>query len=428
MDMLESFFKLKEHKTDVRTEIIAGITTFMTMAYIIFVNPMILSGAGMDRGAVTTATILAAAITTFLMGVFVNYPFALASGMGLNAFFASVVAAQYGWQAALGAVFISGVVFFILAVTNVIGYIDEAVPLVVKRSVAAGIGLFIALIGLKSAGLIVGDPERLLALGDVTAKEPLLAIIGLAITAILMSLKVKGSILIGILLTTIIGIPMGVTSISGVVGTPASLAPVLFKLDIVGALKLGVFVIFSLLFVDVFDTMGTLLGTGAKAGFLDKQGRLPKVKDAMIVDAIGTMGGAVLGTSTVTTYVESTAGIAEGGRTGLTSVVVSILFLLSLFFAPLSTSIPSAATAPALIIVGVLMVGAIKDVNFDDFTEAFPAFITMAIMPFSTSIADGIAAGFLAYIVAKVAGGRFKEIHWFMYILGIIAIFHFIPF
>lgn len=424
--MLERIFKLKEHQTNVRTEVIAGITTFMTMAYIIFVNPLILSDAGMDQGAVTTATILAAAITTFLMGVYVNYPFALASGMGLNAFFAYTVAANYGWQAALGAVFISGIVFLILAVTNAITYIDKAVPLVVKRGVAAAIGLFIALIGLRNAGIVVDHPSTLVTLGDVTAKGPLLAIIGLAITAILMALRVRGAILIGILITTIIGIPMGVTEFQGIFGLPASLSPIFLEMDLAGALKTGFFVIFSLLFVDVFDTMGTLLGTGAKAGFLDKKGQLPKVKEAMIVDAFGTMAGAVLGTSTVTTYVESSAGIAEGGRTGLTSVVVSILFIAFLFLTPLSQSIPGAATAPALVIVGVLMMGAIKDVDFDDFTEAFPAFIIMAFMAFTGSIANGIAAGFIAYVIAKAAAGRTKEVHWLMYVLSIIAILHFV--
>lgn len=426
--MLEKVFKLKEHQTNVRTEVIAGITTFMTMAYIIFVNPQILSATGMDRGAVTTATILAAAITTFLMGVYANYPFALASGMGLNAFFTYTVAANYGWQAALGAVFISGIVFLLLSVTNAISYIDKAVPLVVKRGVAAAIGLFIALIGLRNAGIVVDHPETLLTLGNLTEKGPLLAIIGLAITAILMALRVKGAILIGILITTVIGIPMGITKIEGIFGLPASLSPVFLKMDIVAAFKTGFFVIFSLLFVDLFDTMGTLLGTGARAGFLDKEGRLPKVKEAMIVDAVGTMAGAALGTSTVTTYVESSAGVAEGGRTGLTAVVVSILFVLSLFFAPLSTSIPGAATAPALVIVGVLMMGAIKDVDFEDFTEAFPAFIIMAFMAFSGSIANGIAAGFVAYVIVKVAAGRLKEVHWLMYLLSLIAILHFLPF
>ena len=375
---MEKFFRLSERNTNVRTEIIAGITTFMTMAYIIFVNPDILSSTGMDKMALATATILAAAITTILMGLVTNYPFALASGMGLNAYFAFTVAPQYGWQAALGAVLISGIVFFLLAVLGVIDLLDKAIPTSLKRAVAAGIGLFIAFIGLTNAGIIVGSPDTTLALGNISEPGPLLAIIGLLITALLMARGVKGSILIGIIITTIIGMFTGVANmpsgIGDLVGKPASLAPIFLELDFIGAIKLGAMVIFSLLFVDLFDTLGTLMGAAARAGFLDKDGRLPKVREAMAVDAFGTMFGAVLGTSTVTTYVESTAGISEGGRTGLTAVVTGILFLLALFFTPLVGLVPGEATAPALIIVGVLMVGAVSDINFNDFTEAFPPF------------------------------------------------------
>jgi adenine/guanine/hypoxanthine permease len=427
---LEKFFKLKEHNTTVKTEIIAGITTFMTMAYIIFVNPDILSTTGMDKPALVTATILAAGLTTILMGLVTNYPFALASGMGLNAFFAFVVAPQYGWEAALGAVFISGVVFFLLAITGIIEQIDKAVPTSLKRAVAAGIGLFIALIGLKNAGIIVSSPPTLVSLGDLTAPGPALAAIGLVIIAVLMSRKVKGAILIGIIITTIIGMFTGVTAVpqglGDILGKPASIAPIFLEMDFRGALSLGFMVIFALVFVDLFDTMGTLLGTGARAGFLDKEGRLPKVKNAMIVDAIGTMGGALLGTSTVTTYVESTAGISEGGRTGLTAVTTGVLFILALFLAPLALIVPGAATAPALVIVGVLMMGAVTDIDFNDFTEAFPAFLAIAAMPFTFSIADGIAAGFLAYPIVKLAAGRSKEVHWFVYILFVISLAHFV--
>lgn len=423
--MLEQFFKLKEHGTDVKTEILAGATTFITMAYIIFVNPSILAAAGMDQAAVTTATILSAAITTILMGLFVNYPFALASGMGLNAFFAFVVAAKAGWQVALGAVFISGIIFILLSIFKIVDYIDISVPVSLKKAVAAGIGLFIAFIGLKNAGIIASNDATLLGLGALSKPDAQLALIGIGITAILMSLKVKGSILIGILLTTIVGIPMGITKWNGIFGMPHSLSPILFKMDLAGALKLGFFTIFSFLFVDVFDTLGTLMGTGAKANFLDKEGRLPKIKDAMLVDAVGTCLGAALGTSTVTTYVESTAGIAEGGRTGLTAVTTGVLFLLSLFLAPLALTVPGAATAPALVIVGVLMMSAVMGIDFNDFTQAFPAFITLTVMPFTFSIANGIAAGFLAYIVSNLFAGKAKEIHWFMYVLGLIAIFHF---
>ncbi|NLM52914.1 MAG: NCS2 family permease [Firmicutes bacterium] len=423
---MEKFFKLKENNTNVRTEIVAGITTFMTMAYIIFVNPDILGTTGMDKPAVATATILSAAITTILMGLVTNYPFALASGMGLNAYFAFTVAPQYGWQAALGAVLISGIVFFLLSIFGIVEEIDKALPTSLKRAVAAGIGLFIALIGLTNVGIIVGDPATTVALGNIKETTPALALIGLLIMAVLMALKVKGAILIGILITTIIGMFVGVTqvpqSIGEIVGPPASLSPIFLKLDFPGAIRLGFMVIFSLLFVDMFDTLGTLMGTSARAGFLDKDGRLPRIKGAMTVDAIGTMLGALLGTSTVTTYVESSAGVSEGGRTGLTAVTTGVLFLLALFFTPLATLVPSAATAPALVIVGVLMLGAVMDIDFNDFTEAFPAFMTIIAMPLTYSIAHGIAAGFITYPIVKLASGRAKEVHWFAYVLFVVSL------
>lgn len=428
---MEKLFKLKENRTNVRTEVIAGVTTFMTMAYIIFVNPDILSAAGMEKGAVMTATILAAGLTTILMGFFTNYPFALASGMGLNAFFAYTVAGNYGWQAALAAVFISGVIFFILAVTGAIGYIDKAVPASLKLAVAAGIGLFIAFIGLQNAGIIVKNeaPGLTVKLGDLTASGPLLAIIGIVIIAVLMARRVRGAILIGILLTTIVGFFMGnplPTGLGSIFGKPESIAPILLQLDFKAVLKIPVLVIFSFAFVDIFDTMGTLLGTGARAGFLDEKGNLPRVNKAMLADSIGTMGGALLGTSTVTTYVESTAGISEGGRTGLTSIVTGLLFFLALFIAPLAGLIPTEATAPALVIVGVLMVGAVTKIDFEDFTEAFPAFLTILFMPLAFSIADGIAFGFIAYPIVKLIAGRSKEVHWLVYLLAAIAVVHFI--
>ncbi len=429
---MEKFFKLQENKTNVRTEVIAGVTTFMTMAYIIFVNPNILSATGMDKGAVMTATILAAGLTTILMGLLTNYPFALASGMGLNAFFAFTVAMRFGWQAALGAVFISGVVFLILAVTGAIGFIDRAVPTSLKRAVAAGIGIFIAFIGLQNAGIIVENevPGLTVKLGDLTSPGPLLAIIGIVIIAILMARKVRGAILIGILLTTIVGFfVMGnplPADLGSIFGKPESIAPILLKLDLKAALSIPIFIIFSFVFVDVFDTMGTLLGTGARAGFLDEKGNLPRVNKAMLADSIGTMGGALLGTSTVTTYVESTAGISEGGRTGLTSVVTGLLFFLALFIAPLAGLIPAEATAPALVIVGVLMVGAVVKIDFEDFTEAFPAFLTIIFMPLAFSIADGIAVGFIAYPIVKLIAGRSKEVHWLVYVLAAVSVVHFI--
>jgi AGZA family xanthine/uracil permease-like MFS transporter len=461
--MLEKFFKLKEHGSNVRTEIIAGLTTFMTMAYIIFVNPSILSVA-IDTpnafAAITTATIISAAFTTILMGLVTNYPFALASGMGLNAFFTySVVLGIEGatWQAALGAVLISGVVFVLLSATRLIGWIDRAIPGSLKKAVAAGIGLFIALIGFFGTGLVVPNADTTVAFGNLLSPPTLLALVGLILTAILMAAKVRGAILLGILITTVLGwfvpsaaayeagapfigwffgsdiatvtpIPTGINSFVelNVFKNFQALGETAFKFDIAGALKLGFITIFALLFVDVFDTMGTILGTGARAGFLDEKGRLPKVNSVMLVDGIGTMFGALMGTSTVTTYVESTAGVSEGGRTGLTAVVVGILFLLALFFTPLAGMIPTQATAPALIIVGVLMIGAVTGINFEDFTEAFPAFLTMAFMPFTYSIANGIAIGFISYPIIKLVSGKGKEVHWLVYVLAVASIIHFI--
>lgn len=463
MSFFEKQFKLKEHGSNVRTEIIAGITTFMTMAYIIFVNPSILSIA-IDTpnavAAITTATILSAALTTILMGFVTNYPFALASGMGLNAFFTySVVLGIEGatWQAALGAVLISGTVFVLLSVTKLIGWIDRAIPGNLKKAVAAGIGLFIALIGFFNAGLVVPNPATTVAFGDLLSPPTLLALIGLIITAVLMAAKVRGGILLGILITTVLGwffptaeayaggvsfvgwffgsgtatvtpIPTGISSFVdlNIFNNFKALGEVAFHFDLGGALRLGFITIFALLFVDVFDTMGTVLGTGARAGFLDEQGRLPKVNQVMLVDGIGTMFGALMGTSTVTTYVESTAGVSEGGRTGLTAVVVGILFLLALFFTPLAGLIPGVATAPALIIVGVLMIGAVTGINFEDFTEAFPAFLTMVFMPFTYSIANGIAIGFISYPIIKLVAGKGKEVHWLVYLLAVASILHFI--
>jgi len=426
--LLEKLFKLKENRTDVRTEVLAGVTTFMTMAYIMFVNPDILSATGMPFGPVMTATVIAAGVTTILAGLLSNYPYALASGMGLNAFFAFTVAAKAGWQAALGVVFLEGIIFLILSVTGAINTIDRAIPTTLKRAVGVGIGLFIALIGFNNAGLIQASPATLITRGNLTDKGPALAIIGLLITGILMALKVRGAMLIGILITTVIGIPMGVTKITGsIIGKPESLAPIFMKMDLKGALSLGFMTIFSFWFVDVFDTVGTLMGTASRAKMLDENGQLPRIKEAMTADAIGTCLGAVLGTSTVTTYVESSAGIAEGGRTGLTAVVVGILFLVSLIFAPLAGMVPSQATAPALIIVGVLMMLPVKEIDWEDFSDALPAFITIIMMPFAYSISDGIAAGFVVYPIVKLATGKAKEIHWLVYVLGVLSVIHLAP-
>jgi AGZA family xanthine/uracil permease-like MFS transporter len=426
--LLEKLFKLKENGTDVRTEVIAGITTFMTMAYIIFVNPDILSAAGMPFGPVMTATVVAAGVTTILAGVMSNYPYALASGMGLNAFFTFTIAATAGWEAALGVVFLEGLVFLILSLTGAINVIDAAIPHTLKRAVGVGIGLFIALIGAVNGGLIQASPSTLITRGDFTNKGTLLTIIGLVVIGILMSLKVRGSMLIGILITALIGIPMGVTNVTGsIIGKPESLAPLFMKMDIKGALDLGFMTIFAFWFVDVFDTVGTLMGTASRANMLDEKGQLPRIRQSMTADAIGTCLGAALGTSTVTTYVESSAGVAEGGRTGLTAVVTGVLFLVALIFAPLAGMIPSQATAPALIIVGVLMMLPVREIEWSDFTEALPAFMTIVMMPFAYSISDGIATGFIIYPIVKLATGKGKEIHWLVYVLGLLSILHLAP-
>lgn len=459
--MLEKLFRLKENNTTLRTEVIAGFTTFITMAYIIFVNPNILRMAGMNSagalgddalaynafndpvvGAVMVATVLSSALATLIMGLYANYPFALAPGMGLNAFFTFTVVIKmgYSWQSALGAVFVSGIVFIIITITGIREAIVNAIPLSLKNAVSAGIGLFIALIGFSNAGIVVSDPATIIGLGNLTEPHTLLALMGLAITGILMARKVKGAILLGIIITTLLGIPAGIVSIPEgftPVSLPPSLAPTFMKLDFkelfnlsggAGLLDavigfLGVVLAFT--YVDLFDTLGTLVGTGAKAGMLDKEGRLPRINKALMADAVGTSAGALLGTSTVTTYIESAAGIMEGGKTGLTSVVVSLLFLASLFLAPVAGLVPAAATAPALIIVGVLMMGAVREIDFSDFSEALPAFMTIVIMPFSYSIANGIAAGLVFYPLVKVISGRAREVHPIIYILAFLFVLRF---
>lgn len=457
---LESFFKLKENKTNVRTEILAGVTTFITMAYIIFVNPNILKLAGMNSAnavgdaagkfavgsdpivsAVFVATCLAAAVGTFIMGFYANLPFAQAPGMGLNAFFTFTVCMtlKFTWQQALSAVLISGILFIIITVTSIREKIVDAIPQNLKFAISGGIGLFIALIGLKSGGIIVANPSTLVGFGNFTQPGTLLTLIGIVITGILMAKDVKGSILIGIILTTIIGIPMGITSLSNVhvFSAPPSLAPTFAAFDFVGLLSKGggsilgailivIMVVITICLVDLFDTIGTLVGTATKAGMVDENGKVLRMKKALICDAVATTAGSVLGTSTVVTYVESTAGVTAGGRTGLTSVTVGVLFILSLFFSGLVGIVPGQATAPALIIVGVLMLGAVKNIDFSDFTEALPSFFAIAIMPFSYSIANGIAAAMIFYPIVKVATGRHKELHPIVYILALLFILRFI--
>lgn len=414
---MEKLFKLKEHGTDARTELLAGLTTFLTMAYILAVNPGILGDAGMDRGAVFTATALASAIASIVMAFAANLPIALAPGMGLNAFFTYtvVLGMGYNWQTALTAVFLEGLLFIILSFVNVREAIVNSVPLNLKKAVAVGIGIFITLIGMKGAGIIVSNPATLVSLGNVTEGTALLAFIGLIITAILYALKVHGAILIGIIATTLIGIPMGITAPYGgwesfsLMSMPA--APHAFALDFSNILTLKFFtVFFSFLFVDIFDTVGTLVGVSTQAGLLDKNGNVPRVKQALLADAIGTSAGALLGTSTVTSYIESSAGVAAGGRTGLTSLTTGALFLLALLFSPLFLLIPGAATAPALIIVGFLMMKPVTEIDFSDPTEGIPSFLAIVMMPFCYSIAEGIVYGVLSYVVLKVCTGKAKQI------------------
>ncbi|MEG6617297.1 NCS2 family permease [Peptococcaceae bacterium 1198_IL3148] len=447
--MFEKLFQLKKYNTDVKTEVIAGLTTFMAMAYILFLNPTILSGTGMDRDAVFFATAVAAGIVTIAMGLFVNFPIALAPGMGLNAYFAAVAAQGMGmtWQVALGAVFISGVVFIILTVTQIRQLLVVAVPNSLKRAITVGLGLFITVVGLKMAEImavtavpIESTIETLakegqaafmsfewnLGMGSFANPNTMLALIGLAITAILMAKRVKGALLIGILVSTLVGIPLGVTVIPenfSLFALPNLSNLNIGALDIKGALDMGIWaVVFTFTFVELFDTFGTLVGTAGKAGLLDKDGNSPRLGKAMMVDAFGISFGALMGTSTLTAYAESSAGVGEGGRTGLTAVTTGVMFLLALVLAPLAGLIPSAATSPALIIVGVLMASAVREIDFDDFTEAFPAFLTLTLMPFTYNIANGIAAGIVSYTVLKAVAGRAKEIHWMMWLLTVVIV------
>jgi len=426
---LEGFFALSENGTNVKTEILAGLTTFVTMAYILFVNPLILADAGMDRGAVFMATALAAAISTLFMGLYANYPFALAPGMGLNAFFAYVMVGSMGlsWQTALGAVFLSGIIAVIVTLTGLRELLIRAIPISMKHAVGAGIGLFIAFIGLVNSGIVVANEATLVDLGDFTQPGTLLATIGLIIMAVLVAKGIKGGILISIVITSIVGIPMGITQIpSSIISTPPSLAPGLLKLDLAGALKFSMFpVIFSLFFVDLFDTIGTFVGVASRTGMIDEHGNLKRGNKALFADSLGTVVGSLLGTSNTTTYVESAAGVSVGGRTGLTAVVVSLMFVASVILSPIALAVPGEAVAPALIMVGVFMASSLNEIDFSDISEAFPAFITAIAMPMTYSISYGLALGFVAYTAIKFLTGKGKEIHWLMYILTILFILYF---
>jgi AGZA family xanthine/uracil permease-like MFS transporter len=422
--MLESLFKLREHGTSVRTEILAGVTTFLTMAYIIFVNPQILSTTGMDAGAVFVATCLAAAIGSLIMAFLANWPVGMAPGMGLNAFFAFTVvgAMGYTWQQALGAVFISGVIFVILTVTGVRTWIIEGIPKSLRSGIVAGIGLFLGLIALKSAGIVVGSEATLITLGDLTSPPALFAILGLFIIGALDALKVRGAILIGILAITILSIIMGYTQFGGIFDMPPSLAPTFFQLDIMGALQFGfVHVILVLVLVEVFDATGTMIGVAKRANLMP-EGKPNRLGRALLADSSAIVAGSFLGTSSTTAYIESTSGVQAGGRTGLTALTIGILFLLALFLAPLAGSVPAYATAPALLYVAGLMLREVADVEWDDATEATPAALTAIAMPFTYSIANGLAFGFISYVALKVLSGRFNQIHMATLIVAILFV------
>ena len=450
---MENFFKLKEHGTDVKTEVIAGLTTFMTMAYILAVNPSILGATGMDTGAIFTATALASAIGSFCIALFANLPFVLSAGMGLNAYFAYtvVLGMGYSWEVALTAVFVEGIIFIILSLTNVREAIFNAIPASLKVAVSVGIGLFITFIGLQNAHIVV-DGSTLVGLfsfnGSVKAGTfqsegitVVLALIGLLITAFLVIKNVKGNILLGILITWVLGIICQLTGLyvpnaeagfyslipSGIISAPASVAPTLFKMDFSAIASLNfVVVVFAFLFVDIFDTLGTLIGCATKANMLDKEGKLPGIKGALMADAVGTTVGACLGTSTITTFVESSSGISEGGRTGLTSIVSGLLFILALFFSPVFLAIPSFATAPALIVVGFFMMQSVAKINWSDMLEAIPAFICIFAMPFMYSISEGISFGVISFVVLNAVAGKAKKITPLMWVLAVLFILKYI--
>lgn len=433
--MFERIFKLKENSTTISTEVIAGVTTFMTMAYIIFVQPQILHAAGMDMGSVLMATCIASAIACLIMGFVANYPIGLAPGMGENFFFAYTVVLGMGvpWQTALGMVFVSGVIFMLLSIFKVRELVVNAVPDCLKQAIAVGIGLFIALIGFVEAGLVVKNPGGILQRGDFSSPAVLLGIFGILIIAVLMARKIKGAILLGILATTVVGILTGIVKYCGTCSMPPAIDPTLFKFDLKGLMKVEYIVpTLTFLYMVMFDTIGTLIGVASQAGLM-KNGRLPRVSRALFADAAATTVGAVCGTSTVTAYIESVTGVKAGGRTGLTAIVIAILFLCSMFFFPLvqmvgggvtlqDGTILQPITSPALIIVGALMMWGVKNIAWDDYTEAVPAFLTMLSIPLTFSIADGIAIGFISYPIIKALSGQAKNISWLVYVLAIIFI------
>ena len=418
--MLERLFKLSENKTTFRTEILAGVTTFLTMCYIIIVNPMILSETGMDHGAVFVATCLAAAIGCLVMGIVANYPIALAPGMGLNAYFTYSVCLGMGvpWQTALAAVFVSGMIFIAISMFKIREAIVNAIPMSLKLAIGGGIGLFLALIALKNAGVIVDNPATLVGLGDLKQPTVLLALLGFLMVVVMHHFKVRGAIIISILVLTAISTALGLSEFKGVVGEIPSIAPTFMQMDFEGLFTASLIgVIFVFFLVDLFDSTGTLVGVSHRAGLL-QDGKLPRLKKALFADSSAIVAGAALGTSSTTPYIESSAGVAAGGRTGLTAVIVGLLFIACLFLAPLAQSVPGFATAPALLFVGVLMIQGIVHIDWDDITEAVPAFLTVVFMPFTYSIADGIAMGFISYALIKLLTGKAKSVPYMVWIIA----------
>lgn len=428
--MKERLFGFDKQKTTVRTEIMAGITTFLTMAYILAVNPSILSETGMDKGALFTTTVLMSALPTIFMGLYAKQPLALAPGMGLNAFFAYTICMVmgYSWQFALTAVFLEGLVFLLLTITNLREKIVDVIPTSLKNAISAGIGLYIAFIGLKSGGIIVNNEATLVSLGDLTSGSALLGVIGIIVTSVLLVKNVKGALLFGILTTTIVGIPLGETKISSLFSIPPSIEPIFMQFEWHSIFtKDMAIIVFTLLFVDLFDCIGTVIGVSQKANMLDKDGKIPHLKDIFMVDSISTTMGAMMGTSTVAVYVESAAGVNEGGRSGMTAFVTGICFLIALFFAPVFMAIPAAATTPVLVLVGLMMMSSVLKIDFSDYSEAIPAFICVLLMPLTYSISDGIVLGHLSYVAINLLSGKDKrkKLSLGMYILAAVFLFKF---
>ncbi|MGS0690213.1 NCS2 family permease [Shewanella sp. 30m-9] len=427
--MLEKLFKLKQNQTSLKQEVIAGLTTFLTMAYIIFVNPMMLADAGMDHGAVFVATCLAAAIGCLVMGLVANYPIALAPGMGLNAFFTYTVVGEmgYSWETALGAVFLSGICFLVLSLVRIREWIVNSIPMSLRIGIAAGIGLFLALLGLNSAGIVVSSPATLVTMGDITSFPAVMAALGFFLIIAMVHHGMKSAVVVSILTITLLGLLFGDVQYQGIVSAPPSIMPTFMKMDLSGVLEISMLsVVFAFLFVDLFDTSGTLVAVAQRGGFLDDKGRLPRLNRALTADSTATIAGAMLGTSTTTSYVESTAGVSAGGRTGLTAIVVGLLFLGSLFISPLAAMVPAYATAGTLFYVAILMMSGLVHIEWEDITEAAPVVVVCILMPLTFSIATGIAMGFISYAVIKLMSGRYKDLSVGVVILAALFIAKFI--